>query len=259
MTIRRLPTIYILLALWPAFFYLEGLGTARAASLQLDIRNSLIVLKAKQTPIIDILKAVADRTGFIFETTDPLTELVSMDLEDMTLEECIRHLLANRNYSLIFEKNKKDVLVLKSAYIIGGGSTTKEQPRLGLSRQQSDMPVEIPVDMPPQHDPVRKFEKDWLVKEFDDYKKLEKEIVTANKEEGPMGVGIRINKISRNSALRKIGLTEEDVIHDINGKSVQTTGEFIEALQSALRSQEMIRIERTQESGRVEPIYIKVR
>ncbi|HLA26924.1 MAG TPA: PDZ domain-containing protein [Syntrophales bacterium] len=254
MVIRRLPTIYILLALWPAFFCFEGLGTARAASLQLDIRNSLIVLKAKQTPIIDILKAVADRTGFTFETTDPLTEPVSVDIEALTLEECVRHLLANRNYSIIFEKNKKDIFVLKSLYIIGAGATTRVQPRPGLSRQQSD----LPVDMPPQHDPVRKFEKDWLAKEFDDYKKLEKEIVTESKQEDPMGVGIRINKISRNSPLRKIGLTEGDVIHDINGKSVQTTGEFIEALQSAFRSQEMIRIELTQKNDRVEPIYIKV-
>ncbi|MDP2643303.1 MAG: hypothetical protein Q8P24_00020 [Desulfobacterales bacterium] len=243
--------LYIFLSMGFALIFLAGARTARAASVQVSVRNFLISIQARQAPVIDVLKAIADRTGISFETGDPLAEPVSLDFKDLTLEECIRRLLVNRNFSLIFEKSTTNVVVLKSVRVTGSGPMTRVQPGPGLPQPRPEAPSQ-------EHVVHRSYKKDWLVKEFENAQRLEAQIRIADPDDGISDGGARVRRISRRSVLSQIGLKKDDVVHSVNGTPVQSAGELIEALQSASREGGSIHIERKLRDGRMEPIQIEI-
>ena len=232
--------------------FFAGLGTARAATVQVDIRNSLIVLQARQAPVIDVLTAVAERTGISFETSDPLSEPVSLDFKDLTLEECIRRLLVNRNYSLVFEKNAQNAIVLKSIRITGSGPVTRVQLGPALPQPRPEAPSRERVIQ-------RSYSKEWLIYQLENSKGLKRQIRVSDPEDSPAEGGVRITRIPRRSLLSQMGIRQGDVILNVNGTQIQSAGGLIEALRSASRKGETIRIERKLRNGRMEPIQIEIR
>ena len=126
-------------------------------------------------------------------------------------------------------------------------------------------------------DPFRKYEKDWFKQEFENIDRIAEEISMETSEgptrpegiplpedapspqgQSPLGEGIKIKEIATASVFKKIGLKNGDVIRDVNGQLVKTKEEFIKALQKASEDQTMIRIERTNETGMMNPIYIEL-
>lgn len=58
--------------------------------------------------------------------------------------------------------------------------------------------------------------------------------------------------------LAKIGLREDDIRHDVNGKPVKAIGELIDSLQNVPDDQPMLGIEHIRKGGMMDPIYTEL-
>ena len=223
----------------------------QASSLKLDIRSSIIDIQAEQVPLIDILKAISDKTGIILKSDVDLTNAVTIDLKGLSVENCIHRLLAGRNYAVIYKKTQEDKSVPIELRVVGSGSLRN----MTLTPSQiSDIDTEPPE--PDEH--MRKYQRKWFKQAFSDTKNLPKQISTEPTDDGHEQSGIRITRLAENSAFQKIGLNQGDIINDVNGEPVSTCKEFIEALRSALNGNHLIRIERLKKDRLIDPIYIEL-
>lgn len=226
----------------------------QASSLELDVRSSGIIdIQAEEVPLIDILKAISDKTGIILKSGDDLTNAVTIDLKAISVENCIHRLLAGRNYALIYKKTQDGKSVPIELRVVGSASLTN----MTLSSSQiSDISTEAPA--PDDH--MRKYQRKWFKQAFADTKNLPKQISTEVTGDGHEQSGIRITRLAENSVFRQIGLNQGDIINDVNGEPVKTAQQFIQALQSVSKGNNhpIIRIERLKNDHSIDPIYIEL-
>ena len=75
----------------------------------------------------------------------------------------------------------------------------------------------------------------------------------------PGVVGIQLTKVSENSIFSQIGIKTGDIISDINGTGIGSTRDLIGALRTAATGKmSIIRIERANQNGEMDPIYVEL-
>ncbi len=240
---ERILHLSILLFLVATFAILYP-GTARASSLNINVQGDLIDIQADQVPLIDVITGVCEKKGITLKSSDPMREPVSLELKGTPVEICLRRLLARRNYALLYETKGDSQLASVSLRVLGSDPVVT---------------VESEPVAPPPHDPMQRYEKESFSQMLGNSKKLSKQIA-ADRVEGswPDGGGVRLTKVSRDSALNKIGLEAGDIVRDVNGQPIESTDDLIEALQSGPREHSMLRIERLRKNGQLDPIYIEL-
>ena len=254
----RMKTFFPALFLVCTFSCPIGPGMAGASSLHLEVRGSLIEIQTERVPLIDILKAVSDKTGIILKSGDSMADAISCDLKAASVEKCIQRLLVNRNYALIYKKSEPDRFVPVELRVFGS------HPLKRLTDASGHVP-QAGTDIPPPEDPMKRYQRTWFEQKFKDEKKLAAQISAKPMDglinEMPDARGFRITKLAKNSVFQEIGLKEGDIIADVNGQPVGTTREFVQALRSVPEGSNpaIIRIERLQDDRLIDPIYIELR
>ncbi|MBN1930698.1 MAG: PDZ domain-containing protein [Desulfobacterales bacterium] len=241
--------------------FLSFLGMAQASSLNINVTNSLIDIEANQSPLINVLQAISLKTGMILKTEDSLTDSITLHLYEASIEDCLRRLLANRNYVLLFRKTENNRFVPIEVRILGNNTLkTINEKNNFISKSNSD----IGRDPLNAEDYKKKYRKKWFEQKIQNKNILTKQIsaIPADKgtklPEDQSGKGILIKNISIDSIFHQIGINEGDIISDVNGTSVNTTDDFIDALQSSPGKLPSIRIERLKNNHEIDPIYIEL-
>ena len=226
--------------------------TAHASSLNIRIHDSMINIHAENVSLINILKALSEKTGLSIQSRDPMTEPVTCDLNDITFENSIKHLLKNKNYVLTYIKNEGDQIIPVELRILGD-CALKSVNNFGT----------VPDGAAPEEDPTKRYKRDWFEKKFEDGKKLLQQISVKTVNNNLAQRGFRIVKLQENSTFRDIGLREGDIIANVNGLAVETAEEFIKKLKSLSTNgnpllSHIIRIERLNSDGSLDPLYIEL-
>jgi len=215
------------------------------------VKDSGIDIQADKVPLIQILKILSEKTGLTLKTGDPLENSVSIELKSVSIEHCFQRLLANLNYAIIYRKIDKNEFVPLEVRVFGRGSLQK------VDSVTLEHPFAQGTPRPPT-DPMKRYSPDWYEQQFGNPDKLLKEISVAARDEDSYKRGFRITKISPESVFHKIGLTEGDIIQDVDGRQVNTLKEFVERLQHAHEGKTTVRIERYNKSNMIDPIYIEL-
>jgi hypothetical protein len=201
-----------------------GYGSAQGSSLSLVLLGTVIDLKADNIPLVDLLKAISLKTGLTVRAGNPMVEPVSARCSEIPLESCLKQLLGNKNYVMVYKDQEN------------GGSTLSE---LWLDFSENG---------------------GWFEKEFGDKGRLLGEIsIKPITGDDPLERGIRVTGLASNSSFRKLGIQEGDLISNINGYPVQTGQDFVQALQSLSQDQPNLRIERRRSDNTIDPIYVDLR
>ncbi len=231
----------MLFSLWLVMLPLASQGFAEKSSLSLNVKDSMVELKAENVPLLDILKAISDQTGISMTLDESMTEPISIDFKAL-IEECFQRLLRNKNYAMIYNDGKDGQRGLAEIYVISSGSKVKYGGKSGSSE-----------------DSIIRDKKDWFKREFGEGRAL-LHLISATPSRGGSDVeGIEITMVPGNSPFHKIGLKEGDIVVDVNGTRVNTAHEFIQALRDAPNQQPNMRILRIRNDGTTDPIYIDVK
>ena len=232
-------------------------GDGRAGSLRVSVKDSVVDLQAEQVPLIEVVEAICEKTGIVLKSNDPMRELVSVDLKGITLEKCLRKLLSKRSYALVTEQGADDEVIYLSLHILAADFPAGFEP--SVPQKISSGAIEEAALQTPD-DPIKRYEKGSFTRMIEDSKKLKNQISAETLGTSPQGAGVLITKLSRESALRKIGLDVGDVVNNVNGKPVSTADELIETIQieSQNREQGTLRIERLRQNEVMDPIYIEL-
>ncbi|OGP66615.1 MAG: hypothetical protein A2169_04490 [Deltaproteobacteria bacterium RBG_13_47_9] len=209
--------------------------------MSLDVKGSLIDLKAEDIPLADVLKAVSGKAEFLIKSDDTMTERISCEFKGISLEKVIQQLLKNRNYALVYKKIGEARFLPFELWIVSG-SHSQSPPLPSLAET-----------------PGTSYQKAWFKREFEDEDRLLNLITTSPSMVRPDGAGISITKLSEDSPFQKIGLKEGDIIFDVNGQPISTVQDFIQALKSVSSAPQlllMIGIKRSDNS--TDPIYINL-
>ena len=199
-------------------------GFAEKSTLSLNVNDSMIELKAENIPLVDILKAISDRTGISMILDDSMTEPISIDFK-VPIEECFQRLLKNKNYAMIYNDGIDGQRGLLEIYVISSGSKVKYGGKSGSPE-----------------DSIIRDNKDWFNRQFGEGRALLHLISATPSNRSSDRAGIEITMVPGNSPFHKIGLEEGDVVVDVNGTGVNTVQEFIQALQDAQKERPNIRI-----------------
>lgn len=214
-------------------------GVTLASSLSLDVKDSLIDLKAEDVPLIDVLKAISGKTELLIKSWDKMTERISCKFKGLSLEKVIQQLLKNRNYALVYKKIGDDRSLLLELWIVSGSNS--QSPPLPSGAEN----------------PGKSYQKEWFKQEFEDENRLLKLISTSPSILTPEGAGILITRVSEDSPFRKIGLKEGDRIYNVNGQPIATVQDFVKALKSVSSTpQLLLMIGRSRSDNSTDPIYI---
>lgn len=214
---------------------------AEKSTLSLNVKDSIIELKAERIPLMDVLKAISDRTGISMIMDESMTDLVSIDFK-VPIEECFRELLRNRNYAMIYNGRTDGYRELSEIYVI----SSKNKVRYGGKSKSPE-------------DSIIRNKGDWFKREFGEGRTILHLVSATPSGESSERAGIEITMVSENSPFDKIGLEEGDVVVDVNGTPVSTVQELVQALQSAAKERPNIRIDRRRSDGTTDPIYIDVK
>ena len=231
-------------------WWLSCLGVAEAkTSLDVNIGNAIVKIKADNVPLHVILKVISEKTGLYLKLGKPLTDSITCDLETPTLEEALQRLLANHSHTLTYVKTADDRFLPVEIRVVGEGVSTP------VAVQGQPVPV---VKLPPPEDPYeKKVEREWFMKQFVQPNRLASEIKTVQYKNGSVADGIIITEISKDSSLHKLDLKVGDVIKNVNGETVNSTPDFLNRLSSLPTDRSSMRIERDRDN-RAAPVYIRL-
>ena len=203
------------------------------------MRNSLINLKAEDVPLTDVLKAISGKVELSIKSDDTMTEHISCEFKEISLEKVIQQLLKNRNYVMVYRKIGDTRSLLLELWIVSGNNF-----------QSPPLPS-------PSEDAVKNYKKDWFKQEFEGEDRLADLISTTPFPVRPDGAGILITRVSEDSPFQKIGLKEGDLIYHVNGQPISTVQGFIQALKSVSSAPQLfLMIGRTTSDNLIAPIYI---
>ena len=240
---------------------LSFIGMAEASSFKINIKNALIDIEAKKVPLMDIPKNLSLKTGLAIKTEDSLTDSITLHLYKATTEACLRRLLANRNYVLLFRKTENNIFVPLEVRIIGNNALKTINTANGFaSKATSDMGID-PLNV---EDYRKRYSQKWFEEKIQNKNKLATQLsatptdTTADFPEKPAGGGILIKNISKNSIFDTIGIQKGDIISDVNGSSIKSKDDFIDTLQNSPGKLPLIRIERLRNNHEIDPIYIEL-
>jgi len=216
-----------------------SIGFAEKSTLSLNVKDSVVELKTEMVPLVDILKAISDRTGVSLMLDESMTEPISMELK-APIEECFQRLLEHENYVMVYSGRKDGQVGLSEVYVISSGSTARYGGALGAPEN-----------------PIKQFQGNRFLREVLNDRGLSGQIAAVPLAGEGEERGLRVTRVSKNSFFEKIGLREGDTIHSVIGKPVSSVDEFIQGLGNAYREEnQIIMIERLTRDQMIRPIYI---
>jgi len=245
-----LATLSLLLPLRPA------LANEPNPSFILKIEGAMLQLKADGVPLNKILDSISTQSGIKLRATDQATELIYCHVTNEPLVETMKKLLRNWNFAFIYKGNGNGGSSPDSLWIIN------KNPRTDLTIPVYLVSSEAP-ESPPLQDHQKRFEKNALNAVFADPKKIltgfttKDHFVLKDPVADTQSKCVQIASISQGSAIREIGLEEDDLVVDVNGQPVISAKELVEAIKKATEQEtQTIRIDRRR-NDMVDPIYIE--
>ena len=232
---------------------------ADASSFNINIVDATISLKADNTPLIDIIKTVTAKTDITISVKNlSPAEMISCNCKKISIEECLRRLLFKHNYVIIYEKNEEGLTVLNEVIITEGIINRTNNTWHARTSQKE---IEENSNNSHADELLLKYQRDLFKNKFNNTKKLLKQITAvpgAATSDGP--IGIKIKSIAKDSFFRQLGITQGDVILDVNGGApIKTSNDFIHAINNSFNHQaSTLRIERYNADGQIDPIYIEL-
>ncbi|SPD74512.1 exported hypothetical protein [uncultured Desulfobacterium sp.] len=174
---------------------------ASPSSLSVNINETLVDIQADGVLLFDVIKAITDKAEIKFESSDSLTELVSLDIRGESVEDCIRRLLGNRSFTLTFKKVGSNQFVPINLEVFGSNNVAVASPPSPSAPVENSPP-------PPQYETSKKYEWAWFKQAFGNTDKLLRQISATPvgaKGNGSYTRGIRVTDISKDSAFNQIG------------------------------------------------------
>jgi len=217
------------------------------ANLKIIVYDGLIDLYAANVKFDDLLDAISQKTGIEFSTEIELSDNVHCDFKKIEIETAIRNLIRNKGYD-------SAIFYLKDTN--GNFVVTKVQIGIGDKkpvRQASKPHVRASDDSIKTHS--NEFTNNWYKAQFKDTGKLLKQI-----DVEPLSdelKGIRLETVKSPSVFADLGLSQGDVITNINNQPVRTKDDLIKSLNPKLLPS-WIRIERKNAQQQEDPIYIRL-
>lgn len=220
-------------------------GMARGTAVSIDMQDSVISIEAHEAALAVILHALAEKTGLSLDLRKPLTENISFDLKNVTLEEAIRRLMASHNYALTYRRTSDGRFQPDKLFVFEASASQRS------SSQASADNVRTP---PKQARPDDHFKMAWFREQITDADKLSGQLSATSFYDRSGAVNVLINAISDESPLRVIGLRPGDVIQNVNGKAVRSVQEFLQHLVSLPDNTSFVRIQR---GSNAHPLYLR--
>nr|WP_319494736.1 PDZ domain-containing protein [uncultured Desulfobacter sp.] len=241
----------LFVCLFSAILSFAGVDANHASRIHITINDNTVDVSADNAPFIDVLKKLADKIGFDLIIKDSVDEVVTFDLKSKDLETCLKQLLLRRNYVLTFRKLDDSSVVPKELLLIGTKVPTIYKAR--------------PQDTNNADSHMNRADKKWYEKYFSNPDTLSKQIdvqqVRITSETAPpFGAGIQVTRVSEDSAFSQIGIASGDRITAVNGTPVTSRKELINALVhiSTEMNPTIIQIERLDENGQLDPVYVQI-
>lgn len=252
-----LPLCLIVLALLSLPLALRpALANEPNSSFTLKIEGAMIQLKADGVPLNKILESISTQSGVKLRATDQATELIYCQVANAPLVETLKKLLRNWNFAFIYKGNGHGDSSPDSLWIIN------KNPRTDLTEPVYLVSSDNP-EGPPLQDHQKRFEKNALSAVFAEPKKVLASFTTTNQfvlkdpVADTQSKCVQIASISQGSAIREIGLEENDLVIDVNGQPVTSAKELVEAIKTATgQDTQIIRIDRRR-NDMIDPIYIE--
>jgi membrane-associated protease RseP (regulator of RpoE activity) len=233
-----------------------AMASEPAPSFTLSVEGSAIQLSSDGAPLNTILDAISHQAGINLRSTEQATEPIYCHLTNAPLVETLNKLLRNWNFAFIYKANGKGSYFPDTLWIISQNSHTRSIEPVRL------VSTEGPAD-PPLEEHQKRFEKSALTTVFADSTKVLASFTAKNNFvlEDPVAktksTCVQISSLSPNSAIRELGLQENDLVVNINGQPVTSATELVEAMKKVSEQKKsIIRIER-QHNDMIDPIYIE--
>lgn len=171
-------------------------GIAQASFMSLNVKDSLIQLKAEDTPLIDVLKAISEKTGLSIKFDNTMEERISCEFKGISLESVIRQLLNKRSYALAYRTTENNRFVPSELWIVSENS------------YQSLMAP------PLLEDNIKSYQKDWFKQALEDGGELQNMITIAPLTEKREHPGVSAAKVSEDPSFQKLDLKKDDSYYD---------------------------------------------
>jgi len=226
-------------------------GTALASSLNLDVKDSLMDLKAEDVPLADILKAISEKAGLSINVSDDtMMEPISCEFKGISVEKVIQQLLKDKNYAIFYAETGNHQLLPVEVWIVSGNN---------FQSSLMPSPPGNPLITAPAYNHSKEYSKEWFKKEFEDEDRLFKLISASATKEHPDGRGITITSVSKDSLFQEIGLQAGDIIYNVNGMTIYTLEDFLLVLKSvSWKEQSNLTIGLRSLDNSTHPIYISL-
>lgn len=217
----------------------------------------MVQLKADGVPLNNILDAIAAQSDIKLRATEQTTELIYCHLTRVSLVETLKKLLRNWNFALIYKGSSNDTASPDTLWVIG------KNPHTDLSVPVYLVNTENPEGTPLQ-DHKKRFDKNALTAVFADSTKVMAGFTAkdhfnfmGDPDPLPLSQCLQIKTLSTDSAIRELGLQEDDLVVNVNGQHVTTAAEFLKEIKKATEQETpTIRIDR-RHNDRIDPIYIE--
>nr|WP_321402688.1 hypothetical protein [uncultured Desulfobacter sp.] len=221
---------------------------SRESDLKISVdEDGRIDIVAAHVKFNDLIEAISLKTGIVFNTETELTNYIDCDFEKKEIETAIRDLIRKTGY---------DSAIFYSKNIEGNFIVTKVQ--IGVDNEKS-VSRKNTSSVKASHENIKvrsdEFTQNQYKAQFKDTEKLLKQI-HVSPVDGAL-VGIRLEKIERPSVFDDLGLSQGDVITNINDHPVQTKDDLIKFL-NPKQLPSWIRIERKNANQLIDPIYIRL-
>jgi len=245
----------------------------QAAHLSIRVHGALIDVEARDVPLIDLLQALAERTGLALRGGEDRTGVVSVEIHQATLEKCLHQILSHQNYALIFKEHPNGRIEPVKVWILTGQASRSapshrsaidpDSPRQQIEPDRAGAPPEAShpkVQALETNEPLPSYSGEYLIRQLADKEKLAKDFSGEPDDEG----GVRITRLEGSSILGQVGLQEGDIVRSVHGLAVSTPQELIERLHTQLQilpqagPNTTMRIGRINSFGETDPIYFQL-
>lgn len=226
--------------------YMPAPQLSFASHLIVTIKGSTLQVDADNVPLHKILEQISKKADIILKSSDPLNKKVTIKFQSGTIEKGLQRLLSNINHVIYYKASSSNQGVPTEINVFG-------------SRQMRVIKPEAnPLSQPDEEQQY--YKREWLEKSLEKPDKISTQIA-AKKPDKKFDTllpetGIEITKVEQNSIFDIIGIHQGDIIADINGVSVNSTMQFVTGFLSVEKDINLIRIERINSEGIVDPIYL---
>lgn len=217
------------------------------ADLKIAVHDGRIDLYAANVRFDELLDAISLKTGIVFNSEMDLSDPVFCDFEKKEIETAIRDLIRNTGYdSAIFYSKDTNGNFVVTKVQIGTGSEKSVKTVNTSYAKASNENIESRSN---------EFTDNWYKAQFKDTGKLLK-LISVTPVDGEL-MGIRLEKVESPSVFDDLGLSQGDVITNINDHPIRTKQDLIKSL-NPKELPSWIRIERKNAQQLIDPIYIRL-